>query len=220
MPLLSQEAAGVACPQCKEPCDAFGDHLVSCRRNHLLARHTGVQDALLRILEGARIPCLREQGVGEEGNERPTDILLLHWQRGTDAAVDITVTHAAQPGEYTLTEEKMARHVKGAEELKVRKNGPLCDRLGWSCVPFGMDTWGTLGPSARSCWQQVVKRATAALEGWERAQKVAELHQNLATALADGIGRQLGVVIHVLLQWALPPAPSPTPHARFRAAAT
>ena len=197
VPLLPPTCAGVECPLCKAPCDTLGDHFVSCPLNHALARHTLVQDALLRVCEAARIPCLREQGVTPEGNERPADILLLHWQQGRDAAVDIMVSHPAQPSEYPLKVERMSAHLKKCEEGKLRKNQSLCDRLGWACLPFGVDSWGNLGPAARGTFQQLVKRATVALEGWAKAQRCAEIQQNVARAIMMGVGRQLGVVHHV-----------------------
>ena len=152
---------------------------------------------MLKVLEGARIPCLREQGVSPEGNARPADILLLHWQGGQDAAVDITVSHPAQPGEYPLRLESMKVHTKRCEESKFRKNGQLCDVMGWACVPFAVDTWGGLGPSARGCFQQILKRATASLEGREKTRKSAEIYNTVALSILVGAGRQLEAALHV-----------------------
>ena len=54
-----------------------------------------------------------------------------------------------------------------------------------------------MGPAARGCWQQVVKRATGPLEEKLRSKKVAEMHQNLTLAIMAGVGRQLMIVHQV-----------------------
>ena len=73
----------------------------------------------------------------------------------------------------------------------------MCTQLEWACVPYAVDTWGGLGPGARACLQQVLKRATAALDNKERHRRTAEIHQNLSLAVMRAIGRQLGVANHV-----------------------
>ena len=73
----------------------------------------------------------------------------------------------------------------------------MCTQLGSACVSYAVDTWGGLGPSAQACLQQVLKRATAALDDQDRHQRKAEIPQNLSLAVMRAIGRQLGVANHV-----------------------
>ena len=183
--------AGASCPHCHSPSDPFGDHFVCCHLNNLTSRHTALQDAILRVLEAGRVPCLREQSVSPEGHHRPADILLLHWAQGRDAALDLTITHPMQASEHPLTLNKVSAHLRRAEEGKVRKNERPCALAGWLCLPFGVHCWGGLGPSARACLQQIVKRVCNALEGWARIRRTQEIHQNLTFALMREVGRQL-----------------------------
>ena len=176
----------------------LGDHLVSCRYNGCTQRHSGVQDAFLRLLEGSRIPCSREQGeAGPEGNSRPADILLRAWSHGRDGALDLTISHPAQPHLYPLRVVSMQAHLRRAEERKLRKNGAVCQGLGWQCIPFAIDTWAGFGPSARGCFQQVLKRVTWGCPEKENWKRKGQVQQNLSLALMMGVGKQLAAAFHV-----------------------
>ena len=198
IPLIPTTVGPISCPLCHSPCDVYGDHFVCCVQNNFYGRHTAVQDALLRILESSSIPCSREQGTGLGGKERPADVLLHHWVGGKDGAVDITVTHALQLSEQPLSPDRVSSHTKREEEKKVQANTDLCEAASWACIPFGMHCWAGLGPSAGALLHQVIKRATSAMSGWPKTQRVLEIKQGLAFALMREIGRQLEVVNRVL----------------------
>ena len=128
------------------------------------------------------------------GKECPADVLLHHWVGGKASAVDITVTHALQLSEHPLSPERACSHTKREEERKVQCNAHLCQEAGWACIPFGMNCWAGLGPSAGALLHQIIKRATSALSGWPKTQRVLEIKQGLAFAVMREIGRQLEVV--------------------------
>ena len=58
---------------------------------------------------------------------RPADVLVLNWERGKHAALDITVISEGA----------------AAEEVEVRKhraNDPKCSELRWVCIPLDVET--------------------------------------------------------------------------------
>ena len=126
-----------------------------------------------------------------EGRHCPADILLLHEAGGTDAALDLTVTLQKEAADQPLTLNKLSAHLRRAEEAKVRKNERFCAMMAWLCVPFGIHCWGGLGPGARACLQEILKRVCNALEGWARIRRTQEIHQNITFALMREVGRQL-----------------------------
>ena len=124
-------------------------------------------------------------------HHRTEDILLLHSAGGRDAALDLNITHQLQASEHPLTLTKATAHLRRVEEAKVRKNERLCQPVGWVALPFAMHCWAGMGPGATACFQQILKRVCAALEGWARIKKAQEVRQNLAFALMKEVGSQL-----------------------------
>ena len=54
-------------------------------------------------------------------------------------------------------------------------------------------TWGGEGPGAKRIFHEVLHRATADLQGWQKTERTQELRQTLSLTLAREVARQLRV---------------------------
>ena len=114
--------------------------------------------------QGQNAPRLRQR-------ERvPADILLIWWDKGRHVAVDFVITHPLQP-HLPRSVERAARHLKAAEEEKVRSEGDLCTQSGWGFAPASFSPWGAMGPNAAALLYELSRRATSNLVGWRRTKR-------------------------------------------------
>ena len=51
--LIEAAVGDLKCPGCAGVVDAFGDHLMCCKRNNFLNRHTAVQEGLACLMQEA-----------------------------------------------------------------------------------------------------------------------------------------------------------------------
>ena len=179
------------CPLCGEPLDPHGDHFVTCGKNGLTRRHNAVRDAWANLLAKANIPHGVEVSSG--GAVRPADVLLVAWDKGRDMAVDFRVSSPLTLDCYPLSLHKAKRHLHVAEGEKIAENEPRCSAVGWGCHAVAYSPWGGQGPGAKALLHEVMRRATADLEGWPKAAKIAEHTQAISLALAREVARQLRV---------------------------
>jgi len=91
LPLIQSPLPIHICTKCWDTMDVFGDHAVTCRKNHLHMRHQLVADALAKVLVSAWYRIDMEVAIC--GKERPADILIHHIDGRKPVAVDITVVH-------------------------------------------------------------------------------------------------------------------------------
>ena len=54
-------------------------------------------------------------------------------------------------------------------------------------------TWGGEGPGAKRIFHEVLHRATADLQGWQKTERTREIRQALSLTLAREVARQLRV---------------------------
>ena len=119
LPLLLEGQNLPSCPECHEALDPFGDHFVTCRKNGCTQRHNALRDAWSHVLASANIRHLKE--IATPSGDRPADLLLVGWDKGTDVCVDLTVTSPTSVSCYPLTSEKAQRHLNDAERAKKTK---------------------------------------------------------------------------------------------------
>jgi hypothetical protein len=195
---ISPEEDTFQCSGCQRQVDALGDHLVSCPRNNFWRRHNAVQETLLSLASQAGVPHVREAPLERskrrgrlQTHMRPADVLLRHWAGGHDTAVDCTVSHPVQAAEHPLSGEKAKSFLRRLEQDKVRKYETLCDEEGWDFVPFGMNTWGGIGPHGTSLLHRLLRKATAAGNEEDRRGADEQLRQNLSLAVMREVWRLL-----------------------------
>ena len=127
------------------------------------------------------------------GLSRPADVLLKNWDRGSDTAVDFTIVSPLGLAAFPLHPERTKRHLNDAEKEKRAKNEPNCNAVGWQFQPAAYSPWGGQGSGAKQLMYEVLKRATADLDGWPKIQKSQHIRANLRIALARQVARQLAL---------------------------
>jgi hypothetical protein len=65
-PLMETVYGDLKCPGCNAAVDVFGDHLLCCKRNNFLHRHTALQEGLAVILTEAGQPFTKEVVIPQE----------------------------------------------------------------------------------------------------------------------------------------------------------
>jgi hypothetical protein len=181
------------CPLCQEAIDPHGDHFVTCGLNGCKQRHDQLRTSLSDQLRTSGILHLVEQRCSERTLLRPADVLLMHWEGGTHAAVDLVISHPLQLAEYPLSADKASRHIASEERRKVQRvmTHPEFMQCGWVFIPMGFGTFGNGGPSSVRLLAQVVQKATADLHGWEKTKRAMEIRLGLSVTLMRQVGRQL-----------------------------
>lgn len=195
LPLFAETQA-VECPLCKEAADPYGDHFVNCNKNGWTRRHNALRDELCRNLTIGGINHFKEPIAVQR--DRPADILLLGWDKGTDVCVDLTITNPLSAENYPLNPETAKRHLSLAEQRKTIKHKQSCEAMRWSAHPAAFSPWGGAGPAAKSLLFEITKRIAGDLHPAIQQERSTEIRQNLSLALVREIAKQLQVRNQVL----------------------
>jgi hypothetical protein len=164
---------------------------VTCAKNGMSRRHNSVRDCWGDLLRQSVVPHVKE--ASSTSNDRPADLLLVGFSRGLDWALDFTVTSPCTLDQYPLTPGTARKHVSLAENAKSAHNQASCDHMRWECCPMAYSVWGGEGPGAKRVFYEVLRRATADLQGWQKTERAAEMRQALSLTLAREVARQLPV---------------------------
>jgi len=81
--------------------------------------------------------------------DRPADILLIGWDKGTDVCVDLTVTSPLSFDSYPLNLDRARRHLNNAEEDKRAKQLHQCEAVSRGHHPAAYSPWGGQGITAK-----------------------------------------------------------------------
>ena len=136
-----------------------------------------------------------EQRCSDRTMLRPADVLLMYWEGGRHAAVEIFISHPLQLSEYPLSADKSSRHAASEEMKKVRRivAQPEFVESGWGFIPMGFGPFGNAGPSSTRLLAQIIQKATADLHGWEKTKRAMDIRLNISVALMRQVGRQLSL---------------------------
>ncbi|KAL5502817.1 hypothetical protein EMCRGX_G009651 [Ephydatia muelleri] len=104
-----------------------------------ITRHNRLQDEVFDLCHHAHLSVSVERGHGLTRvlpHTRPAGTLIAGWDRGKPAALDLTIT--SPPCSAILSESCHQAGVAAlaAEACKLHSNGPKCQELGWSCIPW------------------------------------------------------------------------------------
>ena len=86
---------------------------------------------------------------------QPADILVLNWERGKHAALDITATSPLTPSILTAASLSEGAAAEEAEARKHGVNDPKCSELGWVCIPLAVKTYGNWGREAQTTFSHL-----------------------------------------------------------------
>ena len=175
------------CPGCGAAMDAYGDHVLSCHKLGIYARHNEVRNELASLCGDLSLKVEMEKGP-DGSSLRPGDV-LVHGLVDVPLAVDVGVFHTLQPS-ILPADVKPGQLAKKMEQRKVHERQALCHRSGWSFTPFAMETIGRWGGKAEQLLQKIVN-LWANNRGCTKREAAVLCRSRLQLALVRGLGRQL-----------------------------
>ena len=175
------------CPGCGVAMDAFGDHVFSCHKLGIYARHNEVRNELAGVCADLNLQVELEKGP-DGSSLRPGDV-LVHGLADVPLAVDVGVVHTLQSS-ILPADVNPGQHAKKMEQRKIVERQALCHRSGWSFTPFVMETIGRWGGKAEHLLQKLVTQ-WANLHGCSKREAALLCRSRLQLALVRGLARQL-----------------------------
>ncbi|KAJ0179217.1 hypothetical protein K1T71_004929 [Dendrolimus kikuchii] len=144
--------------QCGVMVDRFGHHGLSCLKSAgRRSRHASLNDIIRRALVSVGVPAILEpNGLVRDDGKRPDGMSLVPWKMGRPLVWDATCVDTLAPSHLPMTESGAGNAAASAEDVKRRKYGAL--GRGYIFVPFGVETLGPWGPSAKSFFKDICKK--------------------------------------------------------------
>ena len=155
-PVLPQSVT-LNCELCADSMDAYGDHLLCCRKSGFIQRHQTVAKQLWHMCTAAGFNATCEVSVS--GRSRPADILLPHWQGGGPCAIDVSIVHPLAPSTSCHAVKTGREAVEAMERVKHSKYDQCCNESNVTLIPFVLSTFGLLGAEAERFFHGVTAAA-------------------------------------------------------------
>ena len=179
----------LTCEACADSMDAYGDHLLCCRKSGFIQRHQALAKQLWHMCNPAGFNATCEVSVS--GRSRPEDILLPHWHGGGPCAIDVSVVHPLAPSVACHTVKIGQEAVEAMERVKHSKYDQCCNESNVTLVPFVLSTFGLFGAEAERLFHGITaaarRRAVVDDSCIDRVQYL----QQLLISLNREIARQL-----------------------------
>ena len=151
-------------PQCKQPLDNTGYHLLTCKwGGGIIRRHDRIVDCLFQMVTSVGLRCRKELTNQFAGKERP-DVAIYDYQDGKKLLLDVTVAHP-QAKKYMSKSCSIAGFA--AAEREKQKNSKylsVATDLGYLFRPFSVEVFGRWGKAAEKTLAEVSKSATSILD--------------------------------------------------------
>ncbi|XP_041969242.1 uncharacterized protein LOC121726080 [Aricia agestis] len=135
-----------------------GRHGLSCRRSAgRQARHASINDVIRRALATVNVPAtLEPNGIARDDGKRPDGMTLIPWSRGRPLVWDATCVDTLAASHVTATSREAGAAAANAETNKRRKYE--CLGQDFIFLPFGVETLGPWGPSAKVLFKDLSQR--------------------------------------------------------------
>ena len=168
---------------CGATVNKLGHHGLVCKRSsgrHL--RHNLLNDAILRALQSANVPSVREPpGLSRTYAKRPDEATLVPWLRGRCLLWDATCPDTLAPSHLHQSAAASGAAAALAERKKNDKYQVLS--ITYEFVPVVIETLGSWGESGLALVSEIGRRM-AVITGDQRS--TAFLKQRLALAVQRG----------------------------------
>ncbi|KAL5489162.1 hypothetical protein EMCRGX_G018222 [Ephydatia muelleri] len=116
--------------------------------------------------------------------------MVQGWDRGSPAALDITVTSPLTPATLRDASSTAGAAAYAAECRKHTANDVKCQELGWACIPLAVETFGNWGMEA----QGVFSRLASALgmhQGTSKSWALHTIYSRLNMSLVRSVARSI-----------------------------
>ena len=189
-------ARGSSCSLCPGlALDRLGNHATTtCKRGgDVVTHHNHLRNVIVEFCHRAHLGVRVESGSGitpDLSRTRPADVLVLNWERGKHAALDITVTSPLIPSILTAASLSEGAAVEEAEVRKHRANDPKCSELGWVCIPLAVETYGNWGREAQATFSRLASHL-AIITSSHKSKVLTELYSRLNFTLVRAVTRAL-----------------------------
>ena len=188
-------ARGSSCSLCPGiALDHLGNHASTCKRGgDVVTRHNHLRNVLVEFCHRAHLGVRVESGSGltpDLSHTRPADVLVLNWERGKHAALDITVTSPLIPSILTAASLSEGAAAEEAEARKHRANDPKCSELGWLCIPLAVETYGNWGREAQTTFSRLASHLAITTSS-HKGKVLTEMYSRLNFTLVRAVARAL-----------------------------
>ena len=168
---------------CGTQVDPLGHHGLACQHSagrH--SRHNMLNDIILRALQSAGIPSIREPpGLSRSDAKRPDGVTLVPWSRGRCLVWDATCPDTLAPSHVHQSSVSAGSSAAASESVKLGKYAALA--VDHEIVPIAIETLGTWGCLGLAFVNELGKRI-ASVSGDQRA--TVFLKQRLSLAVQRG----------------------------------
>lgn len=168
---------------CGASVDKFGQHGLACKKSagrHL--RHNLLNETILRALQSAGVPSIREPpGLNRSDLKRPDGVTLVPWSRGRCLVWDATCPDTLAPSHVNRSANNAGAAAEVAESVKRAKYALLA--IDHDFVPVVIESLGTWGKEGLSFVNELGRRITS-VTGDERSASF--LRQRLSMAVQRG----------------------------------
>jgi len=169
--------------QCGAQVDRLGHHGLACRRSSgRHSRHTMMNETILRALQSANVPAVREPpGLTRSDAKRPDGATLVPWAHGRCLLWDATTPDTLAPSHVQRSAVLAGSAALSAQGVKTAKYTSLA--VAHDFVPIAIETLGTWGPAGLAFVNELGRRISA-VTGDARATDF--LRQRLSLAVQRG----------------------------------
>ena len=184
-PIFERDAA---CPACGRPSDKFGHHAISCAvHGERISRHNNLCNVLFRTAQKANLGPAREfRGLIPGSAARPADVFLKNWDRGRDAALDLTVISPMQEAVINQEAANSGYALRFAWDRKMRSAFEPCSAQRISFIPLPIETFGGWHPEAEKQIARVGRELARSTAGTDQKTTTNHLFQRLSLTLQKG----------------------------------
>ncbi|ESO01798.1 hypothetical protein HELRODRAFT_160965 [Helobdella robusta] len=143
---------------CGANVEPLGYHGLSCRLGpDRQARHSTMNDFLVRCFQRANIPPIKEPtGLMEEGSLRPDGYTISPWAQGRSLAWDVTFPHTMAERYINLTSQEAGAAALRAADFKNSKYAALAESKIFQ--PVCIETFGPTDAQTQSFLNELCSR--------------------------------------------------------------
>ena len=174
--------------------DPLGHHAVSCRHGgDVVIRHNRLRNIIADLHRRAHLSVRVEVGRGLLGSHnyaRLADVLVDGWDRAEPAAFDVTVTSPLTPVTLNGASIHERAAALAAETRKHAANDARCQALGWSCIPFAVETFGSWAREAQCVFSHLAT-LLALRQGRPKSTVVRDIYGHLSISLVRSVARSI-----------------------------
>ena len=184
-PIFEQDAL---CPACGRQSDKHGHHAIACAVNgERIARHNNLCNVLFRTAQKANLGPQREfRGLIPGSAARPADLFLRNWERGRDAALDLTVISPLQVAVIDQEAANPGYALRFAWDRKMRSAFEACSSQRISFIPLPVETLGGWHVEAEKQIQRIGRELSRSTAGSDQKTSTNHLFQRLSLTLQKG----------------------------------